>query len=40
MTHREQVLHEALSLPPEDRAYVAAALEESLSTSDTLSNLK
>lgn len=28
--HREQVLQQALSLPPEDRAYVAAALEESL----------
>jgi Putative addiction module component len=34
MTHREQVLQEALSLPPEDRAYVAAALEESLSPAD------
>jgi hypothetical protein len=31
MIQREQVLREALSLPPEDRAYVAAALEESLS---------
>ncbi|HEV3138027.1 MAG TPA: addiction module protein [Pirellulales bacterium] len=30
MMHREQVLQQALSLPPEDRAYVAAALEESL----------
>jgi putative addiction module component (TIGR02574 family) len=30
MTHREQVLQQALSLPPEDRAFVAAALEESL----------
>jgi len=28
--HREQVLQQALSLTPEDRAYVAAALEESL----------
>jgi hypothetical protein len=28
--HREQVLQQALSLSPEDRAYVAAALEESL----------
>lgn len=31
MMHREQVLQQALSLPPEDRAYVVAALEESLS---------
>jgi hypothetical protein len=30
MMHREQVLQQALSLPPEDRAYLAAALEESL----------
>jgi hypothetical protein len=30
MTNREQVLRQALSLTPEDRAYVAAALEESL----------
>jgi hypothetical protein len=30
MTLREQVLHEALALPPEDRAFVAAALERSL----------
>jgi hypothetical protein len=34
MTHREQVLQQALSLPPEDRAYVAAALEESLSATE------
>ena len=32
MTMREQVLQNALSLPPEDRAFVAAALEESLET--------
>lgn len=32
MTQREQILEQALSLPPEDRAFVAAALEESLST--------
>jgi hypothetical protein len=31
MMHREQVLQQALSLPPEDRAFVAAALEQSLS---------
>ncbi len=30
MTHRDQVLQQALSLSPEDRAFVAAALEESL----------
>lgn len=30
MTRREHVLQQALALPPEDRAYVAAALEESL----------
>jgi hypothetical protein len=34
MTHREQVLQQALSLPPEDRAYVVAALEESLSLTE------
>ncbi len=34
MMHREQVLQQALSLPPEDRAYVAAALEESLSVAE------
>lgn len=34
MAHREQVLQQALSLPPEDRAFVAAALEESLSAAD------
>ena len=31
MTQREQILEQALSLPPEDRAFVAAELEESLS---------
>ena len=30
MTVREQVLNEALALPPEDRAFLAAALERSL----------
>lgn len=30
MTHREQILQDALALSPEDRAFVAAALEESL----------
>ncbi|HEV2969895.1 MAG TPA: addiction module protein [Pirellulales bacterium] len=30
MTLREHVLHEALALPPEDRAFVVAALERSL----------
>jgi hypothetical protein len=32
MTYREDVLQQALALPPADRAFVAAALEESLST--------
>ena len=31
MTNREQIVEQALSLPPEDRAYVAHALEQSLS---------
>ena len=30
MTVREQVLTDALALPPEDRAFLAAALERSL----------
>ena len=34
MTLREQVLHNALSLSAEDRAFVAAALEVSLGTKD------
>jgi hypothetical protein len=38
MTHREQVLQQALSLTPEDRAYVAAALEESLSATEPSPN--
>jgi hypothetical protein len=36
MMHREQVLQQALSLPPEDRAYVAAALEDSLSVAPAI----
>lgn len=36
MTNREQVLQQALSLTPEDRAYVVAALiESSLTTANT-----
>ena len=31
MSHREQVLQEALALPPEDRVFVADQLEASLS---------
>lgn len=31
MTPREEILQQALSLSPEDRAYLAAALKESLS---------
>ena len=38
MTHREHVLQQALSLTPEDRAYVAAALEESLSATEPSPN--
>jgi hypothetical protein len=30
MVHREQILQQALGLPPEDRAIVVAALEQSL----------
>ena len=30
MSDREQILQQALNLPPEDRAYVAVALENSL----------
>ncbi|HUY91645.1 MAG TPA: addiction module protein [Pirellulales bacterium] len=30
MLHREQILQQALSLPPEDRAYVVSELEHSL----------
>jgi hypothetical protein len=30
LSHREEVLQQALALPPEDRAFVAAALEQSL----------
>jgi putative addiction module component (TIGR02574 family) len=32
--HREQILQHALSLSPEDRAYVAQALAESLATAE------
>lgn len=31
MSHREQILQEALALPPEDRVFVADQLEQSLS---------
>ncbi len=34
MMHREDILQQALALPPEDRAFVAAALEESLSAAE------
>jgi hypothetical protein len=30
LAHREEVLQQALALPPADRAFVAAALEQSL----------
>jgi len=33
MVNREQVIEQALSLPPEDRAYVVTALEQSLGDS-------
>jgi len=36
MTYREEVLQQALSLPPADRAFVVAALEESLSAAESL----
>lgn len=32
MIQRDQILEQALALPPEDRAFVADALEQSLST--------
>jgi putative addiction module component (TIGR02574 family) len=32
MVNRETVLQQALSMPPDDRAYVATALEQSLSS--------
>ena len=32
MTNREQIVEQALSLAPEDRAYVADALEQSLTS--------
>jgi putative addiction module component (TIGR02574 family) len=34
MTIREQVLHDALALPPEDRAFVVERLDESLNQGD------
>jgi hypothetical protein len=34
MTYREEVLQQALALPPADRAFVAAALEESLAAAE------
>ena len=35
MTYREEVLQQALALPPVDRAFVAAALEKSLSAAES-----
>jgi putative addiction module component (TIGR02574 family) len=32
MANRDQIVEQALSLPPEDRAYVADALEQSLAS--------
>jgi hypothetical protein len=32
VTHRERIVQQALALSPEDRAFVVAAIEESLST--------
>ena len=32
MTNRDQIVEQALSLPPEDRAFVADALEQSLAS--------
>jgi hypothetical protein len=34
LNQREEVLQQALALPPEDRAFVAAALEQSLPAAD------
>jgi hypothetical protein len=36
MTYREEILQQALSLPPADRAFVAAALEDSLVPPDAV----
>lgn len=36
MTYPEEILQQALSLPPADRAFVAAALEESLTPADAV----
>ena len=38
MINREQILEQALALPLEDRAYVVAALEESLPATSGKSN--
>ncbi|HEV8000459.1 MAG TPA: addiction module protein [Planctomycetaceae bacterium] len=39
MSDREVILQQALALPPDDRAYLATALEDSLTTdSDSISN--
>ncbi len=35
MTYREEVLQQALALPPVDRAFVAAALEKSLAAAES-----
>ena len=35
MTYRDDVLQQALALPPADRAFVAAALEVSLSVAES-----
>lgn len=34
MFDRDEILQKALALPPDDRAYVASALEESLAADD------
>lgn len=34
MMNREQIVQEALALPPEDRTYVADVLEQSLTTGE------
>ncbi len=38
MTHREQILEQALTLSPEDRAFVVAALSQSLDSVATQAN--
>ncbi|HVA47048.1 MAG TPA: hypothetical protein VNH11_11835 [Pirellulales bacterium] len=38
MSHREEVLAQAMALPAEDRAYVVTVLERSLSGGDALTS--